>query len=1041
MSYSTLIMRDNPDTVWALDEPDGISYVAADGFKGEAANGAYNSGKFFKGKIPITYSGTVSVNNAGPWSTNNYATDNNLFYVPSQGMFSASSQKKNLSFEFWMNLELPENFDRLDENIIFGESAIVKLQGENTNYGNSNTGVYIKNFEYLVFKVGDYGKYLYESEVHVENFNAPLHVVCLYSPTSIQIVVNGKAGRKVVIEKDLFLTKPGAESERKFNFKFPAPLTSSAPPFLAVSFDTIATYNYQLTTDLCKIHYVYGLGYSINKTLSANYGGTSYDLTMQETAPVKAIDYYSSSTWSPSTTYNRLEFLNDNLVTKSQPPVNLYLSSKSGVTKSNMFGTESSVDYIQFPDNAYSYAEVSNYERITDSRTSGVSFKFSIPSTGHASNEQQLFYIGSKSSNSSISATITGTIVNITQSINGNTPTQMLSGNSGSFVLQGNTFVISMYVLSDGKIKFGIKDSGTSGDQTTSTIRSIFPLQDAYIRVGTAPVFFNENIPSNITVGQTKRFDGKFWQIDIHNQDLTGITNISQYPAKYKTLLYQAYPIKSEERFGISVNGTFEFGFSLSDLVETQFLETSVNDIKVPIAVDLGSNIADVKYTLEKVVNGVTTEIISSANAVDLRYLHLPYFASSPPKVKELYFNVKGTLKSFDNERYPGSLNYLRIYSYNAKTDESLKYLEINTDSRGSNPRIYTQVSSSVQNPFKKIADVKAKTDLYRSFNTGVQVGSIGSGVYEKSNYVSLPLTTTPTNGNLTYFSVMFAARAKSGVTDINLLKYGTTEIKWSTRESGVLHPTTGTAKLYINGDPYDSAKTYNINVWNHYAIVFNEGNAIPNTNPLIFGFGGSAWQLDNLLITSGRPTANAVKRIYSNAFSIYVERRGYGSSSQVAMYINDSDLTSSRGTFQPLSNQASFSSQHIDVASNQAYSISPLSGSSYRLNYSGIEDLTRIDGVQLGVGTVVLFKDQGSNNSLNGIYQVTTIANPYIFITKLTNPSNFQVVYVSGGKDNKNYYFIRDNLNNYTRDIVQRKIVSYKPTATPSASTRIPER
>jgi hypothetical protein len=256
-----------------------------------------------------------------------------------------------------------------------------------------------------------------------------------------------------------------------------------------------------------------------------------------------------------------------------------------------------------------------------------------------------------------------------------------------------------------------------------------------------------------------------------------------------------------------------------------------------------------------------------------------------------------------------------------------------------------------------------------------------------------------------------------------------------------VLHPTTGTAKLYINGDPYDSAKTYNINVWNHYAIVFNEGNAIPNTNPLIFGFGGSAWQLDNLLITSGRPTANAVKRIYSNAFSIYVERRGYGSASQVAMYINDSDLTSSRGNFQPLSDQASFSSQHIDVASNQAYSISLLSGSSYRLNYSGIEDLTRIDGVQLGVGTVVLFKDQGSNNSLNGIYQVTAIEDPYIFITKLTNPSNFQVVYVSGGKDNKNYYFIRDNLNNYTRDIVQRKVVSYKPTTTPSASTRIPER
>jgi hypothetical protein len=1019
-------MRDNPDTIWALDEPDGISQVFADGFKGAEANGEYNSGKFFKARIPITYSGTVCVNNTGPWSTNNYATDNNLFYVPSQGMFSASSQKQNLSFEFWMNLELPENFDRLDESIIFGESAIVKLQGENTNYGNSNTGVYIKNFEYLVFKIGDYGKAVYESEVHVENFNAPLHVVCLYSPTSIQIVVNGKAGRKVVIEKDLFLTKPSAESERKFNFKFPAPLTSTAPPFLAVSFDTVAVYNYQLTTDLCKIHYVYGLGYSINKTLSANYGGTSYDLTMQSTAPVKAIDYYSSSTWTPSTVYNRLEFINDNLVTASQPPTSIYLSSTSGITKSNMFGTESGTDFVQFPDNSYSYVEVSNYEKITDSRTSGVSFKFSIPSTGHGSNEQQLFYIGSKSSNSSISATITGTLINITQSVNGNEPVQMLGGQTGSFSLQGNTFVISMYVLSDGKIKFGIKDSSTGIVQTNPGPISIFPLQDAYIRVGTAPVFIGENIPSNISIAQTKRFDGKLFQIDIHNQDLTGITSISQYPQKTKTLLYQAYPIKSEERFAVAVNGTFEFGFFLSDLVETQFIEESVNNIKLPVAVDIGSDISDVKYTLEKVVDGVTTQVISSANAVDLRYLHVPHFSSSPPKVKELYFNVKGTLKSIDNEKYPGILNYLRIYSYNAKTDESVKYLEINTDSRGSNPRIYTTVSSSVQAPFKKIADVKAKTDLYRSFNTGIQVGSIGSGVYEKSNYVSLPLTTTPTNGNLTYFSVMFAGRAKSGVTDINLLKYGNTEIKWSTRESGVLHPTNGTAKLYINGDPYESGKTYNINVWNHYAIVFNEENAIPNTNPLIFGFGGSAWQLDNLLITSGRPSANAVKRIYSNAFSVYVERRGYGSSSLVAMYVNDSDLKSSKNTFQPLSNQASFSSLFINVASNKSYPISITSGGAF-INYGGIEDLLKVDNVKLSTGMNVLFKDQGVNSSLNGIYQVTQIASPFIFLAKLTNPSNFEVVYVSGGKENKNYYFIRSNLNNYTKEIVQKKVVSYK--------------
>ena len=1039
MSYSSLILVDNPKVVWALDEPDSTNSVLADSFSGSANNGSYKTGKFFKGKIPITYSGVTSITNNGPWSSD-YATSNTLFDVPSLEFFSPSSQSKSCSLEFWMNLELPKDFDRSDESILFGESTVVRLKGENTNFGNSSTGVYVKNFEYLVFRVGDYGKPYYDSEIHIENFNTPLHVVCLYSPTSIQIVVNGKPGRKVVIEKDLFLSKPSGESDKKFEFKFPAPLTSTAPAFLSVSYDTVALYDYQLSLDACKRHYVYGLGHTINKTLASNFGGTAYDLVMQSTIPSKKIDYFSSTTWNPSTVYERLEFSNNNLVTKPQPKVDIYLSSTQNVTKSDMFGTESSIDFIQFPNNAYSYVEIPNYEKITNSKTSGISFKFSIPSTGHGSNPQQLFYIGSKSSNSSISATITGSVINLKQSINGAAETQMIGGVSGgNFILQGNTFTISLYVISDGKIKIGIKDSSTGINTTTSSSISIFPLQDGYIRIGTAPVFFNETIPPGISLSQTKRFDGKLWQIDIHEQDLTGITDIDDYPARYESLLYQAYPIKSEERFGIAVNGTFEFGFSLADLVPTEFLNSLVNDLRFPIAAEVGSNVAEVKYSVEKTVNGVTTDVITESNAIDLRYLHVPVFSSSPPKVSELYFNVKGTLRSFDNERYPGILNYLRIYSYETKTDGSLKYLEINTDSRGANPRLYSQEISSSQLPFKSIPEIKGKTDLYRSFTTGVMVGKTGTGVLERSNYISLPLTITPTNESGTVYSIMFAGRARSEVTDFNLLKYGTTEVKWSTRASGILDPSTGVAKLYINGDLYDSAKTYNINIWNHYAIVFNDGQSLSNTNPLLFGFGGSPWQLDNLLITSGRPNANSVKRIYSNAFSVFTERRGYGSASQVAMYINDSDYKSTLGTFQPIGSQSSFSNLLINVASTMIYSVVPVSGSAYRISINGIGDLKRMDGFQLIVGTVILLKNQGTNSADNGIYTVTSITDDYIYVTKSTNPSNNQVVYVSGGSDNRGYYFMRDSLNNYTTTIAQKKVIHYKSSAVPFASTRMP--
>jgi hypothetical protein len=1037
MSYSTLILTDEPYAVWALDEPDGVDVVYADGFGGSDRNGSYNGTKFFKGKIPITYSGTTCINNKGAWSTNSYSLDNTLFSIPSIDYLSAEKQTRSFSLEFWMNLELPSTIDRSDPNKIFGESAIVKLQGGSTDFGNSLTGVYIKNFEYLVFKVGDYGKTYYESEVHVENFNAPLHVVCLYSPTSIQIVVNGKPGRKVEIVEPVFLTKPSGESLRSFQFKFPAPLTSSASPFEAVSFDTVAIYDYSISLDTCKIHYVYGVGYSANKTLSSNFGGTSYDFTMLSTTPVKKIDYHSAGTWNSNTEYNRLEFLDNNLITKSQEPVKMYFSSDQNVLKSSMFGTTSGEDYLQFPANSYSYAEIENYERITDSKTSGLSFKFSIPSSGHGSNEQQLFYIGSNSSKSYISAVIIGRLIYLRSSINGATQQNILST---PFTLStgATTFFISMYV-SGNTIKFGIRDNLVGANTTTNTsgVAKIFPLQDGFIRFGTAPIFFGNSLPTSTPISSIKRFDGKLLQIDISNADLTE-TNYADFPAKYRSLLYQAYPMANDQRFGISVNGSFTFKLSLADLVRTEYLSTSVNDIRVPIAVDIGSNISDVKYTVQKVVNGVVSDVVSSANAIDLRYLHVPTFSSSPPTVAQVYFTITGNLKSIDNEKYPGKVSFLRILSYQPKVDGDLKYLEITTDSRGSNPRLYSNLKSSTQLPFKRLIDLKAKTDLYRSFNTGVPVGTSGTGSYEMSNYLQIPLDINSTTSGSKIYSIMFAGRAKVGITDINLFSYGTTEVKWSTKASGILDPSTGIAKLYINGDPYDSAKTYNINVWNHYAIVFNDTQGIDYTNPLIFGKAGSPWQIDNLLITTGRPSANSVKRIYSNAYSIYVERRGYGSSSLFGMIINDSERTSSRGIFQPLSTQAGFSSQNIDVASTTGYTFE-VSGSSYRFLYNENLDLTKIDNVQLQPGAVVLFKDQGINNPTNGILRVDSLDGKYINFTKLTNPADNVVVYISGGSENSGYYFMYDEqTTSYTKTIAQKKIVSYTSSKAAAAEAFI---
>jgi hypothetical protein len=74
-----------------------------------------------------------------------------------------------------------------------GESKIVGLSGS------SNSGLYIRDLDYLVFKVGDTGFKTFESFVHVRDFNTPLHIMAVYDSASIQLFVNGVPGSKTTI--------------------------------------------------------------------------------------------------------------------------------------------------------------------------------------------------------------------------------------------------------------------------------------------------------------------------------------------------------------------------------------------------------------------------------------------------------------------------------------------------------------------------------------------------------------------------------------------------------------------------------------------------------------------------------------------------------------------------------------------------------------------------------------------------------------------------------------------------------------------------
>jgi hypothetical protein len=101
--------------------------------------------------------------------------------------------------------------------------------------------------------------------------------------------------------------------------------------------------------------------------------------------------------------------------------------------------------------------------------------------------------------------------------------------------------------------------------------------------------------------------------------------------------------------------------------------------------------------------------------------------------------------------------------------------------------------------------------------------------------------------------------------------------------------------------------------------------------------------------------------------------------------------------------------------------------------------DLTKIDDVQLQPGAIVLFKDQGTGNPTNGILRVDSLDGRYINFTRLTNPADNVVVYISGGSENSEYYFMYDEqTNSYTKTIAQKKIVSYTSSQAAAAEAFI---
>ena len=918
-----------------------------------------------------------------------------------------------------------------------GETQLIKLISNSPKNIASNTGVYLRDLDYLVFKLGDVGYSQYESSVKIDDINKPIHVVCIYTKNSIKIIVNGKVGNESFIIdspfNDLLI------QDRFLYFCMPNKISPDSIYFDSINYDTVAFYNTVISNEVALRHYIYGLGYSIDRSFIKNFGGVMYDTYLQKTQTIKKIDYLNQGTWSRNTIIDNLEFRDYLLSTKTYKDPFVYISD-SNYNLKNMISSDNT---MIFPENFNSYVEIENYESIIGGATKLVSAKFSIDSTHITNISQQLIYVSSIQSTSTLSFEILNRTVSAKLNINGVETTKTFNLTAGTGKL---TFIIS-FASSINKLEISVFDQNNSGRVDNFGTVNIFPMQKASMRLGSKPSFLSSAIPTNLTGSDIGRFDGKFIQLDILDSD-EAIDNYQSYPSKFNGNIYQLFVDSNKGKFCVSTKGTFSFLVSLAEFVGVEYLETNISDILVPLKIEIGSKSADIQFSCMQVGNNTP---LSTGNVLDM---HLPKISGTQPKVKDIYFNITGTMFTTDTNYNPGVLDYIRIYSYG--TDSTNSYFELNSDNIGDNLRYYPGNNFA----FKKMPDLKKTTDLYRSFNTGIAVGHFLNNSYAASPntideckpYIKIPFNGITISNNLLnkkITGVSFSAIInESNYVSENpsiLLKIDNTVIT----DSSILI-SNNDFTVFLNGQNLHNESgvqqiEYKKFIWNHYSIKFNTPIIFTSdTKDVIFGNNeevtGSGWNIDNICIFGNNVSDENIKTIYNRYFSEKIYKVGEVLSIK-DIKLNDSEVSGPGPSgktykYQLLNGQSSFYKNPIDYCSisNHALVRSGLTND-YVINTGTDKDLLKIDPnitINLGystIGSLVLLKNQITTLE-NGIYIIKSINNttaPYqLTLTKIYTPSQTgEIFYINLGRNNKNKFFIYKT-SGYEQAIVQQKAIGY---------------
>ena len=951
MSYSRLILKDGADVVWGLDD-----------LKSETASLSNpttfldNSASYYTASINASATNLIQtpIIFGGQTSLELISSINPCISIPALNLFSELYSKNNYSIEFWFKInKIPEN-----------EITILKKRNS------TNIGLFLRD-NYLIYRYGNSSSFI-ETSYGLAELDEPTHVVMNYYKDNIELIINGVSSSK--LEGVFETTDPDINHSINNYIDF---YGSSA---ISIIIDSIAIYPNTLQSNVCKRHYVYGLGKYVDESIFTNMGGLYFNIANDRTQK----SYYQY--WDTQDKWNELSYNNLILTSEGIRPV-FYQLPTLGTLDNNITKVSNQIRFSSTASTTGTYIDINNFSSIFNEDNNTFFAKFKLDGVPPVSGSYQTlislginplkevlnfnlrnisgsYYL--QAYHVSTASTVSFYVESITSS-----PTVYLG-------MKFDNQTTVYYAASSGNIQSGSFTTYSGSAYGVDILSSYMPLQDnSALRIGSR-YSFNTMITASSDANQ---FLGTFNSLLFVDNRFTGsayasIDSFNQYT-------YKTYFDTNDNRFKIGSFGTASFIIAGSKLTNTDFSGSaninsnrfefgypeSVSGSQVQIFISMYDYNGNVVRAKEKIQKINQFEWLNLTNIYD-KYIRFDIEMLS----KDISY-YPPIIKYFKGETYSNSSSYVDILGY------TRSYIRIKN---GASAQAY--IPEIIQTPSVFLTDT--------------------SGIRSNKNDIDINFARTKI-GTLGFFIRSNISPTSTKIFDIYSSSAAVTKLFSASIQSNSITVSSAIGTAIVNGG---RSSIVNNKQWTHVSFVFDPKLEINTSSAFLIRFGDSnnsdfniqnIYVLDTLLeskdiayIHNGFVGGSAVVSVTSAASAIKIIDRDESRHSGVSASIQSvTDKQQTNVIFQPQLVQKRFLGEIAAATSLDSSSISNV------LDFDGVDFFDSPPPVEIRKVLIL------SNNNLYSIDVTNNVLTGTIIST-----SDGDYVRVVDGVINKYKIFVKVN-------------------------------